>query len=424
MVTTELPDGAHVVVLHRWRDGYAHYEKYVDHSRVRVTYRVTDLARDFVPAGAAASAVVDLGDLAAVRAALAPMVRRFGTPAAVIALQEGDLPMACQLRADFDAPGRRLSDLRRFIDKGAMAEAVAGLGIPFPRSRTATGAADVLEFAREVGWPLVAKPLRGWASRGVRRLDDASALAGLDLSPDTPMLVQEYIAHPVHHVDGYFDGTRVAPWKLARYVNVPDAATSGPLAFTLGEPTGEVEVTDPEQVATAARFLDEVIPRLSAEPWVFHLELFMGGPGADPRCVFLEVGCRPGGGEIPFLWRENYGVDLMAIEFALQCGQVPEPPVIPAGAPVAGSLLVPLTGPRPCEITSAPSMVRPGGPYVEAIPKPGTVVPAVEGTYEHVAGRFRFRAASTSEVERAILDVAAGYRVESRAVEPVGGGSR
>jgi hypothetical protein len=409
-VPPALPRGAHVVVLHRWLDSYAHYERYLDHGSLAVTYVVTALNRGTVPAGAAGHVVVDdITDLSAVRAALAGPVRRHGRPAAVLALQEGDLAVAARLREEHGAAGRRWPELERFLDKRAMLDAATGTGVAVPPYRQVTGPAQIAGFAGTHGWPLVVKPLEGRASVGVRQLDGPADLAALPPRLPAPVLVQRHVPHPVFHADGYFDGHSIRPWKLARYVNLPGSPIHGPLAFNGGEPVGEVEVSDPRLLAAARDFLAVLVPRLSAQPWVFHCELFIDEEAAQPRCTFLEVGCRPGGGEIPFVWREVYGIDLMALECALQCGSVPAAPAEPAGTEVGGSLLVPLVV-RPALVTAAPSMLgRPDGPYTEWLPPVGAVVGTRTGSYEFVAGRFRFRGPSTQDVTGRVRATARDY---------------
>jgi len=409
---------AHVVVLHRWRDNYALYDDYLDHDSCRVTYVTTAMSRGSVPAGAASVVTPDdLTDLGAVRAALADPVARHGTPAAVVALQEGDLAVAASLREEYGCPGRRWSDLHRFIDKEAMLAAAVATGVEVPAFRRVTDAAQIEDFAAEHGWPVVVKPLEGRASAGVCQFNGPAEVAGLDDA--APVLVQRHVPHRVYHADGYFDGNTIAPWRLARYVNVPGSGKHGPLAFNDGEPVGEVEVNDPDTRAAVREFLDILVPGMSPEPWVFHCELFVDTSGATPTCTFLEVGCRPGGGEIPFVWRDVYGIDLMALEFALQRGLTPVAPAEPANGRIGGSLLVPLMAPRPAQVTEATSMVgRPDGPYDEWIPAVGTVLPAVTGTYEYVGGRFRFAGPSTEDVAHRIETTARDYVVLSTPVIP------
>ncbi|WP_202919409.1 ATP-grasp domain-containing protein [Saccharothrix deserti] len=408
---------AHVVVLNRWRDSFAEYARYLDHDVARVTYVTTGVGRAAVPANAREVVVVeDLLDHAEVRAALEPALRAHGRPVAVVALQESDFAVAAALREEFSARGRKPADLHHFLDKHAMLLAAQRTGVPVPRFELVTDPVGLTGFAGEVGWPVVVKSLQGRASTGVRRLDSADAVDRLDIPFDAehPLVVQEYLPHRIHHVDGvHLGGGALGPWRLNAYLNVPGAAATGPLAFTMGEPVGSVEVDDPALLAVVEKFLRVLVPGMSADPWVFHLELFLT---PDGECVFLEVGCRPGGGEIPFVWRDVHGIDLMECEFSLQCGETPDLAPFDADEPVGGCLHVPLDRPAPCRVVAADSMVAEDGPYAEVIPAVGSVIPRTAGSYEFVGGRFRHRGASTAEVAARVMATAADYRLVS---EPV-----
>jgi biotin carboxylase len=401
-MSESFPDG-HLLIIHRWLKGPADYASYVDHGRTAVSYVVTARSEPGVPAAAAATAVVgDTADLGQVRDAVRGLVARFGVPRAVIALQEGDLAVAGALREQFGCPGPRQADLRHFTEKLAMLDAAKAAGADVPSYRVVLSAAQLSLFAEEAGWPLVVKPLRGFGSVGVRLVTgDRDAL---EMPWSGPILAQQHVALPVYHADGYYDGERIGPWRMARYVNIPDSRTHGPLAFNSGEPVGEVVIDDPARQRVVSEFLLDLIPRLAARPWIFHIEFFLG----DSRPpVFLEIGCRPGGGEIPFSWREVYDVDLMRLEFDLQCGLRPDPPRLRNGDRAAGSLLVPLPVKPPMVITGSTST---GWPDIEIIPEAGSTVPSSAG-YELVGGRFRFSGDSTAEVTEKILRTARSYRV-------------
>lgn len=407
----------HVIIFNRWRDKYADYLAYLDHASCTVTYVTTEIGRSAVPAEATDILVLDdLTDYDAVRAAIEPAVTRHGIPEAVIALQESDLAVASRLRAEFGSRGRRPEELHHFLDKEAMLAAARRTGVATPASELIHCTDELEKFAAEHGWPVIAKRLQGRASTGIQRLNGPDDLAGLAIDADNPVVAQEYLPHRVCHVDGIYTGQELGPWRLSSYENVPDPATTGPLAFMLGEPVGSVEIDDPAANAAVEKFLRVVVPGMSAKPWVFHLELFLAPAGDGFDCVFLEVGCRPGGGDIPFVWREVHGIDLMELEFHLQCDVLPRLRPFQADEPVGGCLLVPLCGPRPCRIVSAPSMVATPGPYAEVLPEAGSVVPDLRGTYEFIGGRFRYRGRSTAEVTRQILATAADYEVR---LEPV-----
>ncbi|NJC71500.1 5-(carboxyamino)imidazole ribonucleotide synthase [Planosporangium thailandense] len=78
--------------------------------------------------------------------------------------------------------------LRYAQDKRAMRERLSSLGLPVPRWRAVSTPADIAEFAAEVGWPVVAKTVRGgYDGRGVWVLGPS------DPVPDTELIVEEKV---------------------------------------------------------------------------------------------------------------------------------------------------------------------------------------------------------------------------------------
>lgn len=393
-------------MIHRWRDRHAHYEKYIDHGRYRVTYITTQLGSVSVPEDAAAVVVVTAtDDLAVVAAAADSLAARFGVPDRVVALNEGDLDTAALLREHLGCAGQNARELARFRDKLTMAEVVAGAGLPIPTFADAPDPATVLAFGEARGWPVVVKPRRGTASRGVVCLDGPDDVRVLDGLAPEPRLVQSFCPDPIFHIDGLWTGTELGPWRASRYLNTC-------MGFTTGDVLGSVEVDDAGLLGAIRDFTAAVAGALSEEPWVFHLEAFVGSDDdGGPRLTFLEAGYRVGGAEIPFVWREVHGIDLMAAAVDIQLGRVPSLRE-PSRWATGGWLLVPAPVPAPCRVVVADLQVEPGdGPYAHVVPAAGCTVPKVGG-YEHVGGRFRFRGGCTNEVENAIIRTASGFRLE------------
>ncbi|WP_405859517.1 ATP-grasp domain-containing protein [Streptomyces sp. NBC_00090] len=451
----------HVVVLHRWRGQHARYAAYLDHRAHRVTYVTTELGRSSVPEDAAAVRIVRAtDDPVETRAAVAELIERFGPASRLVALNEGDLDNAAALRVVFGLPGQTPAELERFRDKLTMVRLVDAAGVRVPEYADADTAEDVRAFAERHGWPVVVKPRRGTASRGVLLLhteDELDAHAGIFL-PDRhePRIVQSFVADPVLHVDGLWTGGALGAWRVSRYVNNCEE-------FTKGSFLGSVEVDDPEVLGPLADFTAAAAEALGdGLPWVFHMEVFLGrASDGSPRPVFLEAGARVGGGEIPFVWREVHGLDLMSAAADIQLGRTPAVPevdpepatgtdtptevapepaigtdILAAVAPepaagtdtppardtartdghtTAGWLLLPLPVPPPCEVTAVSWAAGAGedGPYAQVVPGPGYVMPAVGG-YEHVAARFRFRGASSRSVEAAIRKTAESFAMSCR----------
>ena len=405
----------HIVVVNRWRERYADYAGYLDHTTHRVTYISTEVGLGSVPSDAADVVLVDAtDDLTQARAAATELVRRHGPPHRVVALKEDDLLVGAQLRADWDLAGPRPADLLRFRDKYLMCQAIASAGLPVPAFAAVTGEQSVLDFADTVGWPVVVKPRVGSASAGVVVLTGPQDLA--ELPPfSEPMMVQAYNPHPIHHVDGVFTGRQVLCSRVSRYTNTC-------VGFRDGVFLGSVEQDDQLIESAAQAAATAFLLALTDRPTPFHLEVFVERRGTEVSCTFLEVGARVGGAEIPFIWRDLHGYDLMRAAFDLQLD-------LPAAVPdtrletgeVGGWLLIPAPVARPCLITEVSSMVgRRPGPYAEALLSPGEVLPAADAYYEHVGGRFRFRGSSSREVEAALMATATQFRVSATPVEPAG----
>ena len=175
------------------------------------------------------------------------------------------------------------------------------------------------------------------------------------------------------------------------------------------------DFADAVRNAAIGRWTDRFLGAFGVDSLVFHLELFLAQEaGEEPTCTFLEVGARVGGAEIPFLWRDVHGYDLMAAAMRIQLGEPVEPPAVGDGDELAGWLLAPAPARRPCLISDVTPMVgREPGPYAEDLPRVGDVVPLADAYYEHVGGRFRFRGPTSGDVEKAILLTAADFRVSA-----------
>ncbi|MEY9873009.1 biotin carboxylase [Streptacidiphilus sp. MAP12-33] len=409
-MTASVP--CHVVVLHRWRAEYVDYASVLDHTVNRVSYVTTEVGRVRVPDAAAGVEIVDhTDDLVSVRKAVSALAEQFGPPQRIVALKEDDLLTAAILRDEWDCPGTRPEQALRFLDKLVMAGVVAARGLAVPAVAAVDSADAVRAFGAEHGWPVIVKPRIGSSSDGVSRLRGPSDADGVDYT-ERPMLAQVYNPHPIYHVDGVYQGGRLAAFRASRYVN--DC-----LGFRTGDYLGSVEEDHPATVAAIGAAAERFLGTFDTDPLVFHLELFVAPAvgTAAPACTFLEVGARVGGSEIPFLWREVYGYDLMAAALRLQLGEPLDVPELTDGE-VAGWLLVPSPARRPCRITEVtPLSGRIPGLYAEALLGRGEVLPLADAYYEHVGGRFRFRGATSRTVEQAIQAAAADFRISA---EPVG----
>lgn len=409
----------HVVVLHRWRDSYAHYERYLSHERAAVSYITTEVGVAGVPAGAAEIAIVDAtDDVEQADRQIRKLAQRHGPPDAIVALREDDLLPAAVLAQRWGCRGRTPDELTPMRDKLVMARAVATAGIATPATVPAPDPKAILDHGARHGWPVVVKPRLGSSSQGVRFVAGPE-----DIGDDFgrwQLVVQARNDNPIYHVDGVFDGTRLGPWRASRYLDTC-------VGFRDGRPLGSVETDDPVVLQAIGSFTTSVLRALTSKPTAFHLELFVGWTsGGSVHCTFLEIGARVGGAEIPFNWRDVHGYDLMEAAFGIALGltpQIPQPAAFPQ-TEVAGWLLVPAPAERPCRIEEVtPMLGRADGPYAEVVPQVGDILPAADAYYEHVGARYRFRGPDTASVESAVLATARQARVVGRScADPVAGG--
>jgi hypothetical protein len=228
----------------------------------------------------------------------------------VVALNEGDLLNAASIRERWQVPGDLVAWTERFRDKLTMLE-VAGrqssIGV-LPAS-PADSREAVERLAAEHGYPLVLKPRYGTASRGVKFLRGPRDLDQIRQASE-PMMVQAYCAAPILHVDGWWDGQRIVVVTASRYVN--SCADFGP-----DSPLGSIELEEGDDERRIAGRVEQLLAVFAPErEIVFHLELF----DLDDKLLFLEIGARVGGAEIPFLWREVRDIDLLGIAWEIQTG--------------------------------------------------------------------------------------------------------
>ncbi|GGZ03522.1 ATP-grasp domain-containing protein [Streptomyces poonensis] len=402
----------HIVILHRWRSRCATYERYLDHHAHAVTYLTTEVGMASVPAQAAELVIVQAtDDLARVREELKGLAVRHGPPHAIVALKEDDLVTAAQLAAEWNCGARSPAELRPFRDKYPMVQTVSRAGLAVPATAEAPDPSVIRSFARVHGWPVVLKPRIGSSSEGVVRIDCDEQLAALPFDGEQPQIVQSLNPHPVYHVDGVFDGRDLLCWKSSRYLNTC-------LEFRGGSPLGSVEEDRPSITEATGQFAVRVLRALTSAPTPFHLELFVdttNGTG-EPLCTFLEVGARVGGAEIPYVWQDVHGYDLMEAAFRIALGERPSSFRPRPATETAGWLLVPAPATRPCVVTGITPMTgRRPGPYSEELLSPGDVLPDAGAYYEHVGGRFRFRGPTSEVVEEAIRITARDFRVTGRA---------
>lgn len=242
----------------------------------------------------------------------------------VVAVSEYDLELGAAVREHLGVKGYSSEYVRRFRDKVYSKSLVVAGGIRTPEWMPVHPGMTAESIDRTWSYPVVVKPVSGAASVGVQVCLDRTGLQekldGLD--PALEWEAETFIPGPVYHCDGYTEDGVVGYLSTSRYVG---SCT----AFNEGQPLGSVSVQNTEEARLLADGVDRTLQALGLENGVFHLEAFLD----RGEFVFLEIGHRPGGGDILPVTHRNGGVDLMSAAVRLSCdlpalqpGTVPRSP--------------------------------------------------------------------------------------------------
>lgn len=224
------------------------------------------------------------------------------------------LPTVARIAGQLGLPGSRPEAVENACRKDATRRVLADAGVPGPRFAVHEEWADIARAAREIGYPLVVKPVDLCAGMYVRRVDDEEqlttavrALAGFPVNArgqrrESAVLLEELLDGPEVSIE------TVSHAGAVHVVGVTDKSIGGAPAFIetghmfpAALPAADAEAA--EQTALAA------LKALGlTEGVVAHTEIKLTSAG--PRVV--EVNPRPAGNRITELVRHVTGIDLAA----------------------------------------------------------------------------------------------------------------
>jgi biotin carboxylase len=212
--------------------------------------------------------------------------------------------LAARLRERLGVAGMSTDAVLGFRDKIVMKDRVAAAGIRVPRTRRATRVAEVLGFAREIGFPLVVKPVAGAGSADTWRVDNAAELATvLDRMRHVPEVsVEEFVVGQEYTYETLCVDGRPLFSSVSMYVPNTLVARQNewisPIILAVRDP-------ETEGLSMGPKMGNEVLTALSMGTGLTHMEWFLQ---PDGQAVFGEVACRPPGANMVDLM--NYANDL------------------------------------------------------------------------------------------------------------------
>lgn len=240
--------------------------------------------------------------------AIKGLARRHGPPHRITGVLEDLQGQLAEVRAFFGIPGLSVQAADRFRDKARMKDALRAAGLPCARHRILTNDGDALSFAREVGFPLVLKPLAGAGCRSTWRIESTDALASAvhatRPSPAQPVLAEEFIRGDEYSFETLcLSGTPMFH-SISRYFPGPLEVTKNPwIQWVCLLPR---EIGGPEFDAARAVGL-RAVSALGMASGLTHMEWFRRQDGS---LAIGEIAARPPGANIVRLTGLAYDTDM------------------------------------------------------------------------------------------------------------------
>ncbi len=252
--------------------------------------------------------VDDCFDPGQVEGAVRALAARLGPPARLIGtLEELQVPLAVAREA-LGIGGLPSESARNFRDKARMKTVLEQAGLPCARHRLARSVREAQEFARAVGYPIVAKPQAGAGAKNTFRIDSdvqlAQALAEMPPRHDGPVLLEEFVTGEEHSFDAAMLGGVPVFHSISRYFPSPLEVLREPWiqwCVLLPRSIDGVEYDAIRRDGFAS------LQALGLVDGFAHMEWFRTRQGA---VAISEVGARPPGAQFMTLMSHAHDVDM------------------------------------------------------------------------------------------------------------------
>ncbi|MFD3613876.1 ATP-grasp domain-containing protein [Streptomyces sp. NPDC058676] len=236
------------------------------------------------------------------------------------------LPTAARIAGRLGLPGPGPEAVADACRKDATRRVLADAGVPGPRFAVHEEWADLARAAREIGYPLVVKPVDLCAGMYVRRVDDESELAdAVRALAGFPVNARGQRRTPSILVEELLDGPEVSVETVSyagavQVVGVTDKSIGGAPAFIETGHMFPAALTSADTEAAEQTALAALKALGLVDGVVAHTEIKLTSAG--PRVV--EVNPRPAGNRITELVRHVTGIDLAAAFVDVALGRAPD----------------------------------------------------------------------------------------------------
>lgn len=221
-------------------------------------------------------------------------------------LEQAQEPLAV-VRERLGLPGLSAEAAHNFRDKARMKDVLRKHGLPCAGHGMARSAAEALQVAEQLGYPLVAKPPAGAGAKATQRVDRPadlqSYLRSVKPSAASPLLLEQFVTGREFSFDSVSIGGRHVFHSISCYAPAP--------LKVLAEPWIQWAVLLPRDIATPEfAAIHDAGPRaltaLGMGTGITHMEWFLRDDGS---IAISEVAARPPGAQFMTLLSHAHGID-------------------------------------------------------------------------------------------------------------------
>lgn len=215
------------------------------------------------------------------------------------------LETEAKLRTDFNISGLKVDQLEPIKKKSAMKKVFQKAGVNVARGKVLNSLGEGLDFAKEVGYPIVAKPDSGVGASGTFKIKSEAELEDFFKNPpDTDYIFEEYISGVLITFDGLVsrNGKLLFSNSIENERGVMEVVHEDTHIYLYSK--REIE-TDLRQAG------EKVMKAFGVNGRFFHFEFFR--EYETDRLVAVEVNMRPPGGLIVDMFNYACEFDIFRI---------------------------------------------------------------------------------------------------------------
>ncbi|HSD88538.1 MAG TPA: ATP-grasp domain-containing protein, partial [Kofleriaceae bacterium] len=234
--------------------------------------------------------------------------RRHGRIHRLVGILEPLQLQLAEVRAAMGISGTSPETADLFRDKSRMKDELRRHGLPCARHRLIRSWDDAEDFVREVGLPLVLKPLAGMGCKSTWRIsspgDLRGALTALHASPERPALAEEFLRGREFSFETITVGGNVLFQSASRYYPTPLEVMETPwIQWVVVLP----RVIDGPDFADARALGVKAVKALGLDTGMTHMEWFRRD---DNSLAIGEIAARPPGANIVRMNSFAHDVDM------------------------------------------------------------------------------------------------------------------